>query len=75
MRQEPASVQTLGPEAAVEGFDEGFVRGLAGAGEVQDDAVLEGPWIRVTRHELRSIVDPDCAGIAGYGRITSGRER
>ena len=46
-RQEPVSVQTLGPEAAVEGFDEGVVRGLAGAGEVQGDALGEGPQVQV----------------------------
>lgn len=38
-RQEPVGVQTLGPEAAVEGLDEGIVRRLAGPAEVQGDAV------------------------------------
>ena len=32
-RQEPVGVQALGPEAAVEGFNEGVVRRLAGPGD------------------------------------------
>lgn len=41
-RQEPVGVQAPGPEAAVEGFDEGLVRRLAGPGQVQGDAVGTG---------------------------------
>ena len=41
-REEPVGFQALGAVAAVEGFDEGVVRRLAGAGEVQGDAVGVG---------------------------------
>ena len=47
-RQEPVGVQTLGPEAAVEGLDEGIVGRLAGPAEVEGDAVGIGPEVRVT---------------------------
>ena len=42
-RQEPVGVQALGPEAAVEGLDEGVVRGLARTREVQGDTMGVGP--------------------------------
>lgn len=62
-REEPAGVQALGAEAAVEGFDEGVVRGLAGAGEVQGDAVGVGPQVK----ELCALIDPDGLWIAQFG--------
>lgn len=34
MRPQPMRVQALGAEPAIEGFDEGIVRGLARSGEV-----------------------------------------
>ena len=37
-RQEPVGIQALGPEASVEGFDEGVGRRLAGAGDPQGGA-------------------------------------
>ena len=43
-RQEPVSVQALGPEAAVEGLDEGIVSRLAGPAEVQGDAIGLPPF-------------------------------
>ena len=46
-RQEPVSVQTLGPELAVEGFDKRIVRWLAGSAEVQSDAVRVGPQVEI----------------------------
>ena len=42
-RQELVCVQALGPEAAVEGFNEGVVSRLAGPGEVECDALRIGP--------------------------------
>ena len=47
--QEPVSVQTFCPEAAIERFDEGVVGRLARPGEVERDAALIGPEIQVAR--------------------------
>ena len=46
------SVQALGPEAAVEGLDEGIVSRLAGPAEVQGDAMGIGPQVQVPGDEL-----------------------
>ena len=61
---EPVRVQALGPELAVEGLDEGIVGGLAGPAEVQDDALLIGPQIKVPRDELGALIHPDRLGVA-----------
>ncbi len=45
--QEPMCVQTFGPEAAVECFDEGVVGGFAGPGKVQRNPTLISPQIQV----------------------------
>lgn len=58
------SVQALGPELAIEGFDEAVVRRLARPGKVQNNALLIGPQIEVAGDELAAIVDPDRLGIA-----------
>lgn len=42
-RQEPVGVQALSPEAAVEGFNEGVGRRLAGPAAVQGDPIGIGP--------------------------------
>ena len=52
-------VQVFGPEAAIDGFDEGVVGRLAGPREVQGDNLRLGPRIQAARHELRSLVDAD----------------
>lgn len=57
-RQEPVSVQARGPEASVEGLDEGVVRRLAGPAEVQGDAMSVGPQAQVPGDELLALVDP-----------------
>lgn len=58
-REEPVGVQALGPEAAIEGLDEGVVRRLAGPGEVQGDAMGIGPQVQVPADELGALIDPD----------------
>jgi hypothetical protein len=63
-RQELVCVQALGPEAPVEGFDEGVVRRLAGPAEVQGDAVGIGPQVQVPGDELGPLIDPDGLRIA-----------
>ena len=43
---EPMGIQTFRPQFAVERLDEGVVRGLSGAAEVQRDTVGEGRvWV------------------------------
>ncbi|KKC34567.1 hypothetical protein WH91_02235 [Devosia psychrophila] len=44
---EPARVQELGPVLAIERLDEGIVGGLSKSAEVQDDALLMGPEVKV----------------------------
>ena len=66
-RQKPVGVQALGPEAAVEGFNEGVVGRLAGAGEVQGDAVGLSPQVQVPGDELGPLIDPDRLRIAQLG--------
>ena len=46
-RQEPVGVQALGPEASLEGLDEGIVGRLAGLGDVQGDAMGIGLQVQV----------------------------
>src|SRR6516164_5473215 len=58
-RQEPMRVQALRPQAAVEGFDEGVVRRLAGPRKVQRDVVCIRPEVQIAGDELRSLIDPD----------------
>ena len=57
-------VQALGPELAVEALDEGVIRRLAGSREVQRDAAVIGPKVKVTGDELRALIDADRFGIA-----------
>lgn len=45
-------VQTLRPEACVERFDEGVVRGLARPGEVQGAAAAVSPKVQGPGDEL-----------------------
>lgn len=63
-RQEPVGVQALGPEAAVEGFNERVVGRLAGPGEFQGDATGLGPQVQVSGDELSTLIDPDRLRIA-----------
>lgn len=63
-RQEPVGVQTLGPEAADEGLDEGIVGRLAGLAEVQGDAMGIGPQVQVSGYELGPLIDTDRLRIA-----------
>lgn len=57
-------VQTLGPEATVEGFNEGVIGRFARPGEVQNDVVGIGPEVEVTADKLGALVNPDCLRIA-----------
>jgi len=57
--QEPVSVEAFGPEAAVEGLDERVVGRFAGPREVQRDAALVGPQVKITRHKLAALIDAD----------------
>jgi hypothetical protein len=50
--EEPVGVEAFGPDATVEGFDERIVGWLAGSREVQRDAALLGPQVKIARHEL-----------------------
>ncbi|KQU54815.1 hypothetical protein ASG72_04175 [Bosea sp. Leaf344] len=52
-------VKTFSPELPVERLDEGIVRWLARAGEVEGDAALIGPQVEVATDELGTLVDPD----------------
>ena len=45
-RQKPMSIQAFGSKLAVEEFDEGIVRWLARATEVQRDVLFVGPTIQ-----------------------------
>lgn len=58
---------TLHPEAPIECFDVGFVRGLAGLGEVQRHAVRVGPQIPIPADELGALIDPERLRIADHG--------
>jgi len=58
------SVQALGAELAVEALDVAVVRRLARPGEVEDDALVVGPQVEVSRDEFAAIVD------ANGGRVT-----
>lgn len=61
---EPVCVQTLGPELAVEPFDERIVRRLARPREVENDTAMIGPEIEIARDELRSLIYSDRLWIA-----------
>ena len=63
---EPVGVEAFGAELAVEGFDEGIVGRLAGAGEVEDDALVIGPQIEIAGDEFRALIDTDRLRIAGF---------
>jgi hypothetical protein len=60
--QEPVGVQALGPELAVETFDERVVGRLPGPCEVKDDVLLIGA--EVEADELRALVDTDRLRVA-----------
>src|SRR6516162_9438252 len=57
--QEPVGIEAFLPEASIERFDEGIVCGFAGPGEVQRDAALIGPDVKISRHELAALIDTD----------------
>ena len=57
--QKPVLIQALLSEAAVKRFDEGIIRGLAGAGEVQDYAMSVSPQVNFLGDKLRAVVQPD----------------
>jgi hypothetical protein len=63
-RQEPVGVHALGPEAAVEGLDEGIVSRLAGPAEVQGDPVGVGSQVLVPGDELGPLIDSNGLRIA-----------
>lgn len=63
-RQEPVSVHAFRPNAAVEGFGIGVVRGFARTREVERDAPRIGPEVEVAGDELRTLVDADRLRIA-----------
>jgi len=58
-RHEPMSVQALCPELAVKTLDEGVIGRFAGPREVQCDAVLVSPEIKIAGDELRALGDPN----------------
>ena len=59
---EPVGVEAFAAELAVEGFDEGIIGRLAGAGEVEDDTLLIGPQIEIAGDEFRALIDTDAFG-------------
>ena len=66
--EEPMGVQTLGPQAPVEGLDEGVVSRFARPGEIQDDIVGIGPQIQIPGDKFRALINPDRLRIAGSRR-------
>lgn len=60
-------VGAFGPELPVERLNEGIVRRLARAGEVEGDAALIGPQVEVATDELVTLVNPD-TGREAVGR-------
>ena len=57
--EEPAGVQALGAELAVQAFDEGIVGRLARSAEVEGNAAHEGPQIKLLANEFRPVIEPD----------------
>ncbi len=57
------SIQAFGPELSVEAFDERIVGGFSWSREVEDNTLLIGPQIEITRDELRPLIDTNCLGI------------
>ena len=51
--------QTFCSELAVEGFDEGVVRRLARAREVENDTTLVSPKVEIAGDKLGALVDTD----------------
>ena len=61
--QEPVRVQAFASELAVEGFDEAVVGRLARPREVENDALLVSPQIKIPGDKLRALIDTDGFGI------------
>nr|WP_229184884.1 hypothetical protein [Bradyrhizobium oropedii] len=59
-------VEALGPEATVEGPGERIVGPLARLREVQHDAALVGPQVKIARHEPATLIDADPGGEAQF---------
>src|SRR5947209_5515508 len=57
--EEPVGVQALGPELAVQAFDEGIIGRFTGPAEVQCDTAHEGPQVELATDEFRPIIEPD----------------
>jgi len=55
--REPMLREALSPARAVERFDEGVVRRLAGSAEVKLDVIPVGPVVESLAGELGSVVD------------------
>jgi len=62
--QEPVRVQALGPELAVERFDEGVVGRFAWSTEVERHVFHVGPQVELLADEFRAVVDTDRLGVA-----------
>src|SRR5215207_3179347 len=63
---EPALVEALLAEAAVEALDRGVLHGLSRIDEEQLHAVLVSPAVEVTTAQLRSIVHNQHVGVAAF---------
>ncbi len=63
------SVQALGAELAVEALDVAVVRRLARPGEVEDDALVVGSQVEVSRDEFAAIAHWEaCSAVADGAR-------
>lgn len=70
---EPVGTQSFAAELAVEGFDEGIIGRLAGAGEVEDDALMIGPQIEIAGDEFRALINTDRLRIYAVGFLSATR--
>jgi hypothetical protein len=70
--REPMLREALSLARAVERFDEGVVRRLAGSAEVKLDVIPVGPVVESLAGELGSVVDADLLGGSGDTILGSG---
>ena len=54
---ESVRIQAFGPEPSVEALDIRVVGRLSWFGEVERDALLVSPQVKITRDELRTLID------------------
>ncbi len=64
--KEPGSIQTLGPERAIERLDEGIVGGLSGPGELHGHAVGISPKINQPADDLAPVAHANVVELAQF---------